>query len=189
MKILKIYKNKIYLENDEIIDVNREIIDKYSLKIIDEIDDFTYSLLIYDSILSKALYILSIRDRTIKELKYLLKEKYLKKNYEIIENVIEYLKEKSFLNDYNYVYSYVNINYNYGRNKLIQKLMGKGIEFSIINDVLNSEYFSEFKDNQTELINKKIEKYSYLSTEKLIRKLVSQGFELDKILNQIKTKQ
>lgn len=189
MKILRIFKNKIYLENDEIIDVNKEIIIKYSLKGLEELDDFTYSLLIYDSILNKALYILSIRDKTVKELEHTLREKYMKKNYEIIEDVIQYLKKKSFLNDYNYVYSYVNMNYNYGKNKLIKKLMNKGVEISIINDVLSSEYFLEFEDIQNELIKKKVNKYSYLSTEKLIRKLVNQGFELDKILNQIRTKQ
>ena len=48
MKILKIQKNKLYLNNEEIIDVNKDIVSMFNLKKDMDISD------VYEKIISKS---------------------------------------------------------------------------------------------------------------------------------------
>ena len=117
MKILKLAKNKIYLEN-EIIDISKDIIYMYSLTVDMDITDIYYEL-IFESMKYKALYILGLKSRTEFELKNKLKEKYDKKNFYIIDDVVKKLKDMQLIDDYEYANSYIKYNMDKGENKVI----------------------------------------------------------------------
>ena len=139
MKILKLAKNKIYLE-DEIIDVSKDIIYTYSLTVDMDITNIYYQL-IFESMKYKALYILGLKSRTEFELKNKLKEKYSKKHFNIIDDVIKKLKDMYLIDDYEYTTSYVKYNMNKGRNKVKKYLLSKGVSVNMIDEV-----FSEFSE-------------------------------------------
>ena len=115
MKILKLAKNKIYLEN-EIIDISKDIIYMYSLTVDMDITDIYYEL-IFESMKYKALYILGLKSRTEFELKNKLKEKYDKKNFYIIDDVVKKLKDMQLIDDYEYANYYIKYNMNKGEKK------------------------------------------------------------------------
>ena len=75
MIIEKIQKNKLYLSTDEIMDVSPLIRQKYSLKVNDNIESL-YDEISYEASLEKGIFIISLKDRTKKELQTKLNEKY-----------------------------------------------------------------------------------------------------------------
>ena len=82
MIIEKIQKNKLYLSTGEIMDVSPLIRQKYSLKVNDNIEGL-YDEISYEASLEKGIFLLSLRDRTKKELQQKLNEKY--RNSRMIE--------------------------------------------------------------------------------------------------------
>ncbi|CAM3173293.1 regulatory protein RecX [Streptobacillus ratti] len=179
MKIIEnILKNKVYISNGEIIDINLDIKSMFKLTKGMDITDIYYDL-IYESMLSKAIYIITLKDRTVFELIQKLKEKYRKENYFIINDVVEKLKELNLLDDKEFALRYININSNYSINKLKSKLILKGISIDIISEVISE---LDLNENQEELIKKFILKNSKLDKQKLFRKLISKGFEYNRVL-------
>ena len=67
MKIKKIYRNKIYLDNEEIMDISPLIRQKYNLKVNDNIERF-YDEISYEASFEKGIFLISLKDRTKKEL-------------------------------------------------------------------------------------------------------------------------
>lgn len=109
MKILKIQRNKLYLNNEEIIDVNKDIVSMFNLKKDMDISD-VYEKIIFESMKVKSIYLIYLKERTEFQLKLKLKEKYSKDNYYLIDNVVIYLKELNYLDDFSYACSYIRIN-------------------------------------------------------------------------------
>ncbi|WP_064590905.1 regulatory protein RecX [Streptobacillus moniliformis] len=180
MKIIEnILKNKVYVNNGEIIDINLDIKAMFKLKKGMDITGI-YHDIIHESMMSKSIYIITLKDRTVFELIQKLKSKYNKENHFIINDVIEKLKKLNLLDDKEFVFRYVNINPNYSINKLKSKLISKGISIDIINEVLSE---LDLNENQEELIKKFILKNSKLDKQKLFRKLINKGFEYSSILN------
>ncbi len=182
MIIEKIQKNKLYLSTGEIMDVSPLIRQKYSLKINDNIEGL-YDEISYEASLEKGIFLLSLRDRTKKELQQKLNEKY--RNSRMIEKSVLKLVELGYINDKDYAVSYI-MSRKYGKQRITYNLMQKGIG----RETIEEAYFSieeEYERNiEDEKLEKAIEKNIKKEENKLIQYLVRQGFSLNKILSKYK---
>lgn len=195
MKINKIYRNKIYLDNDEIMDISPLIRQKYNLKINDDIERF-YDEISYEASFEKGIFLISLKDRTKKELRLKLEKKYL--NKPAILKAIEKLEEFGYLNDLNYAISYIESR-TYGKNRIFYNLFQKGIDRSIVEKAylaLDEEKEENIDDTKLEKLIEKNSKKINVSNkrdekkmkeeQKLIQYLARQGFSLDKIFKKLK---
>ena len=182
MIIEKIQKNKLYLSTDEIMDVTPLIRQKYSLKVNDNIESL-YDEISYEASLEKGIFLLSLRDRTKKELQQKLNEKY--RNSRMVEKSVLKLVELGYINDKEYAVSYI-MSRKYGKKRIVYNLMQKGIG----RETIEEAYFSieeEYEKNiEDEKLEKAIEKNIKKEENKLIQYLVRQGFSLNKILSKYK---
>ena len=195
MKINKIYRNKIYLDNDEIMDISPLIRQKYNLKINDDIERF-YDEISYEASFEKGIFLISLKDRTKKELRLKLEEKY--RNKPAILKAIKKLEEFGYLSDLNYAISYIESR-KYGKNRILYNLFQKGIDKSTVEKAylaLAEEKEEDVDDIKLEkLIEKNSKKINVSNSrdekkmkeeQKLIQYLARQGFSLDKIFKKLK---
>jgi len=195
MKINKIYRNKIYLDTDEIMDISPLIRQKYDLKINDDIERF-YDEISYEASLEKGIFLISLKDRTKKEVQLKLEEKY--RNKSAILRAIEKLEEFGYLNDLNYAMSYIESR-TYGKNRISYNLFQKGIDRNTVEKAylaLDEEKEENVDDTKLEKLIEKNSKKINVSNrrdekkmkeeQKLIQYLARQGFSLDKIFKKLK---
>lgn len=198
MIIKKISRNKLYLSTEEIMDISPFIKQKYGLKVNDDISSL-YDDISYEAALEKGIFLISLKDRTKKELYKKLEEKYQNKNS--IKKAIKKLEELGYVNDLDYSISYIK-NKKYGKNRITYNLIQKGIEKKIVElayEELETEENIDDKRLET-LIKKNEKKLAYKNSDlkkeeylkqlkeeqKLIQYLARQGFSLDKIFEKIK---
>ena len=195
MKINKIYRNKIYLDTEEIMDISPLIRQKYDLKVNDSIEKF-YDEISYEASLEKGIFLISLKDRTKKEVRLKLEEKFWNKN--AVLKAIEKLEEFGYLNDLNYAISYIESK-TYGKNRISYNLFQKGIDRSTVEKaylILYEEKEENIDDVKLEkLIDKNSRKINSSNSrdekklkeeQKLIQYLARQGFSLDKIFKKLK---
>ena len=195
MKINKIYRNKIYLDNEEIIDISPLIRQKYDLKVNDNIERF-YDKISYEASLEKGIFLISLKDRTKKEIRLKLEEKF--RNKSAILQAIEKLEELGYLNDLNYAISYIE-GRTYGKNRISYNLFQKGIDKVTVEEAyltLDEEKEDNVDDTKLEKlieknskkinINNEREEKKIKEEQKLIQYLARQGFSLDKIFKKLK---
>ena len=195
MKINRIYRNKIYLDTEEIMDISPLIRQKYDLKVNDSIERF-YDEISYEASLEKGIFLISLKDRTKKEVRLKLEEKFWNKN--AVLKAIEKLEEFGYLNDLNYVISYIESK-TYGKNRISYNLFQKGIDRSTVEKAyltLDEEKEENIDDVKLEkLIDKNSRKINISNSrdekklkeeQKLIQYLARQGFSLDKIFKKLK---
>lgn len=195
MKINKIYRNKIYLDTEEIMDISPLIRQKYDLKVNDSIERF-YDEISYEASLEKGIFLISLKDRTKKEVRLKLEEKFWNKN--AVLKAIEKLEEFGYLNDLNYAISYIESK-TYGKNRISYNLFQKGIDRSTVEKAyltLDEEKEENIDDVKLEkLIDKNSSKINSSNSrdekklkeeQKLIQYLARQGFSLDKIFKKLK---
>lgn len=195
MKINKIYRNKIYLDNGEIIDISPLIRQKYDLKVNDNIERF-YDEISYEASLEKGIFLISLKDRTKKEIRLKLEEKF--RNKSAILQAIEKLEELGYLNDLNYAISYIE-GRTYGKNRISYNLFQKGIDKVTVEKaylILDEEKEDNVDDTKLEKlieknskkinINNEREEKKIKEEQKLIQYLARQGFSLDKIFKKLK---
>ena len=195
MKINRIYRNKIYLDTEEIMDISPLIRQKYDLKVNDSIERF-YDEISYEASLEKGIFLISLKDRTKKEVRLKLEEKFWNKN--AVLKAIEKLEEFGYLNDLNYAISYIESK-TYGKNRISYNLFQKGIDRSKIEKAyltLDEEKEENIDDVKLEkLIDKNSRKINSSNSrdekklkeeQKLIQYLARQGFSLDKIFKKLK---
>ena len=195
MKINKIYRNKIYLDTQEIMDISPLIRQKYDLKVNDNIEKF-YDEISYEASLEKGIFLISLKDRTKKEVRLKLEEKFWNKN--AVLKAIEKLEEFGYLNDLNYAISYIESK-TYGKNRISYNLFQKGIDRSTVEKAylaLDEEKEENIDDVKLEkLIDKNSRKINISNSrdekklkeeQKLIQYLARQGFSLDKIFKKLK---
>ena len=195
MKINKIYRNKIYLDNDEIMDISPLIRQKYNLKVNDDIERF-YDEISYEASFEKGIFLISLKDRTKKELRLKLEEKY--RNKPAILKAIKKLEEFGYLSDLNYAISYIESR-KYGKNRILYNLFQKGINKSTVEKAylaLAEEKEENVDDIKLEkLIGKNSKKINMSNSrdekkmkeeQKFIQYLARQGFSLDKIFKKLK---
>ena len=195
MKINKIYRNKIYLDTEEIIDISPLIRQKYDLKVNDNIERF-YDEISYEASLEKGIFLISLKDRTKKEVRLKLEEKF--RNKSAILQAIEKLEELGYLNDLNYAISYIE-GRTYGKNRISYNLFQKGIDKATVEKAyltLDEEKEDNVDDTKLEKlieknskkinINNEREEKKVKEEQKLIQYLARQGFSLDKIFKKLK---
>ena len=195
MKINKIYRNKIYLDTEEIIDISPLIRQKYDLKVNDNIERF-YDEISYEASLEKGIFLISLKDRTKKEIRLKLEEKF--RNKSAILQAIEKLEELGYLNDLNYAISYIE-GRTYGKNRISYNLFQKGIDKVTVEKAyltLDEEKEDNVDDTKLEKlieknskkinINNEKEEKKIKEEQKLIQYLARQGFSLDKIFKKLK---
>ncbi|WP_374124089.1 regulatory protein RecX [Leptotrichia hongkongensis] len=195
MKINKIYRNKIYLDTEEIIDISPLIRQKYDLKVNDNIERF-YDEISYEASLEKGIFLISLKDRTKKEIRLKLEEKF--RNKSAILQAIEKLEELGYLNDLNYAISYIE-GRTYGKNRISYNLFQKGIDKVTVEKAyltLDEEKEDNVDDIKLEKlieknskkinINNQREEKKIKEEQKLIQYLARQGFSLDKIFKKLK---
>lgn len=195
MKINRIYRNKIYLDTEEIMDISPLIRQKYDLKVNDSIERF-YDKISYEASLEKGIFLISLKDRTKKEVRLKLEEKFWNKN--AVLKAIEKLEEFGYLNDLNYAISYIESK-TYGKNRISYNLFQKGIDRSTVEKAyltLDEEKEENIDDVKLEkLIDKNSSKINSSNSrdekklkeeQKLIQYLARQGFSLDKIFKKLK---
>ena len=195
MKINKIYRNKIYLDTEEIMDISPLIRQKYDLKVNDNIERF-YDEISYEASLEKGIFLISLKDRTKKEIRLKLEEKF--RNKSAILQAIEKLEELGYLNDLNYAISYIE-GRTYGKNRISYNLFQKGIDKATV----EKAYLTLAEEKKDNVDNKKLEKFIEKNSkkininnereekkikeeQKLIQYLARQGFSLDKIFKKLK---
>ena len=203
MKIIKkIQRNKLYLDNEEIMDVSPLIRQKYNLKVNDDIESL-YDDISYEASLEKGIFIISLKDRTKKELQTKLNEKYF--NTKMVQKAVQKLEELGYINDLDYTISYIN-NRKYGKNRISYNLFQKGINRETIDkayNIIEEEMEKNIEDRKLEkailkhrkklLVNDK-EKDTSLEgkmkrlkeEQKVIQSLARQGFEIEKIFSKLK---
>ena len=195
MKINKIYRNKIYLDTEEIMDISPLIRQKYDLKVNDNIERF-YDEISYEASLEKGIFLISLKDRTKKEIRLKLQEKF--RNKSAILQAIEKLEELGYLNDLNYAISYIE-GRTYGKNRISYNLFQKGIDKATVEKaylILAEEKEDNVDDTKLEKlieknskkinINNEREEKKVKEEQKLIQYLARQGFSLDKIFKKLK---
>ena len=195
MKINKIYRNKIYLDTDEIMDISPLIRQKYDLKVNDDIERF-YDEISYEASLEKGIFLISLKDRTKKEIRLKLEEKF--RNKSAILQAIEKLEELRYLNDLNYAISYIE-GRTYGKNRIFYNLFQKGIDKVTVEKAyltLDEEKEENVDDTKLEKlieknskkinINNEREEKKVKEEQKFIQYLARQGFSLDKIFKKLK---
>ena len=195
MKINKIYRNKIYLDTEEIMDISPLIRQKYDLKVNDNIERF-YDEISYEASLEKGIFLISLKDRTKKEIRLKLEEKF--RNKSAILQAIEKLEELGYLNDLNYAISYIE-GRTYGKNRISYNLFQKGIDKATVEKaylILAEEKEDNVDDTKLEKlieknskkinINNEREEKKVKEEQKLIQYLARQGFSLDKIFKKLK---
>lgn len=195
MKINKIYRNKIYLDTEEIMDISPLIRQKYDLKVNDNIERF-YDEISYEASLEKGIFLISLKDRTKKEIRLKLEEKF--RNKSAILQAIEKLEELGYLNDLNYAISYIE-GRTYGKNRISYNLFQKGIDKVTVEKAyltLDEEKEDNVDDTKLEKlieknskkinINNEREEKKLKEEQKFIQYLARQGFSLDKIFKKLK---
>lgn len=167
--------DKCYITEDTIVRfmLSRDkVISEEELKEIQDFAQFSYGK-------NLALYYLSFKARTEKEVR-----EYLKK-YDIDENmssqVIANLKEDNWINDGQYAYAIINANQlsgDKGPYVLTQKLTQKGISKSTIEEILREFDFSEVAQRVANKLLKKYERKlpARALQDKIIQNLTNKGF-------------
>ncbi|MCK5779535.1 MAG: regulatory protein RecX, partial [Psychrilyobacter sp.] len=181
MKVLKFQKNKIYLQDNEVIDINRDIKAKYRIKTDSEITFEEYKSIIYESALSKSYFLLSMRDYTKRDLlnKFRMKYKRSSTVEEELKKVIYKLEELGYIDDYSYAKSYIDRKKSVGRKKIEYELHIKGISSEIISNIYNNENIAR---DEKELIEKEFHKVRNKEKDKQVAYFMRKGFKLSDIL-------
>lgn len=151
-----------------------------------EISEILYRDIYVNTVLrrgkQKALAVLKYMDRTKHEL--IMKLKQADYSDKVIEEVIAYIVKFHFIDDYRYAENYIRSRKDKkSKRQLLMDLSGKGIDKSIIDEVLTEEYDSEV-DAIKKAIAKKGKNLNDLTKEekmKFASSLYRKGFQMDLI--------
>ncbi len=130
-----------------------------------------------------AVYYITFKDRTVKE----LRDKLIDKGYSHaeVDDSINLLLKYGYLNDANYALSYIRSNSNNkGINRIRMELTRKGIDKSVISDATENVDFNE-TDTILDIMNRKYCNINF-SDEKAVRRMygffVRRGFKYENIM-------
>ena len=198
MKIIKYEKKgnntyKIYLENNQTINLYEDVIIKNNLLYKKEIDEFLLEKLDIDNnkedIYNKCVKYISVRIRSINEIKEYLKRKEI--DNILIETTIDKLIKNNLLNDEIFAKAFIKDKLNFttmGPYRIEQELKKHKIDSNLIYKYLN-EIDDETIDNK---INKQITKLMKSNRKKqnirnkIYTNLLSLGYSNEMILRNIK---
>ena len=181
----------VYFDNGERLILSEDTFYSSGLRKGDEISEDRFSFFIEQNILyhikQRALSFLARRFHSERELLIKLKSK----SYEerLIKNVLNDLREKSFINDQVFANHFIDEKLKkkrWGKNKIKAALFSKGVSASIIDEGLKS-FDSEIDQNEAAfgLAQKKFEKLKLRESDdrklkqKIISFLLSRGFDYE----------
>ena len=185
----------IYIDNEYALSVSAEIIYKQQLKVKDKIDYNKIKNLGEEDDLIRckntSLKIVERSHKTEKEIRDKLKLK--EYNSITIENTIKFLKEYNFINDYNYTKMYIRDKLKtQGERKIRYSLISKGIDESIIDEIIDGIEDIDSKNIAYELARKKYrviikrETDKYKISQKLYAFLVGRGYSYNIVSDIVK---
>lgn len=183
----------IFLDGEYAFAISAELVYKEGLKLNAEIDSEKIRIIAESENQIKckeaALRIIERAYKTEKEVKDKLKLKGYDDNS--ISKSIEFLREYNYINDKNYVKSFINDKLKtMGSQKIKYSLIQKGIPKEIIEDALSGLNKENEKDIALNIAKKKLdiikkkENDNYKISGKLYRYLISKGYEND-VINDI----
>jgi regulatory protein len=200
MKIERVAKKDdenviIYLDNGEKLFLSYEVLLKSRLKKDMEISEDGFSFLIKENqkyfIKKKAFDFLGRRLHSYRELRLKLARK--KYDKDLVDEILDQLKEKKFIDDFEFGKQYVEEKIrtkSWGKNKLRSELFKKGLSSEIIEEILTKEEDSSYLGKAIALAEKKLKilyKREYDNrqlTSKLYTFLYSKGYDYD-ITNEV----
>ncbi len=198
MKILK-YKKigkdkyKITLDDNKEIELYEDVIVKNNLLLNKEIEDDKLDALLKQNEEEKnyflALKYISIKMRSIKEIKNFLSKKNVSNN--VIQNIVKRLIKEGYLNDALFVKAFINDQINLTLNgpiKIKNELLKHDINKDVIDEEISKIDNNLIKEKLNKLLKKqlKIKKGSYNSVKnKLINHFINLGYYKEDILNEI----
>lgn len=175
MRVIKIVKKdaknaRVHFDNDEVLFLSVDIFHKSGLKKNDEISDDRFSSLIKENrlfhIKQRAFRYLGRRQHSTSELRIKLKQKGYET--ELINQVLDDLKQKNYLDDTKFAEMFVEEKIKlklWGEQKLRSELIKRGINSEIISDILRNKITDEDKLNNAMIIASK--KYNTLRNRNL----------------------
>ncbi|WP_163470219.1 regulatory protein RecX [Fusobacterium sp. IOR10] len=174
MKVIKIQKSKIYFENNVCFSIPKNKIKELNLTEGKCLENKLYLEILKESALSFSYWLLTKRDYSIKELRIKLLTKY--KEPTIISDIISLLNDRCYLDDWRFAKGFINTHTHWGRKKLEYFLALKGVDESIITNLLNENNPHEFEEIKKKWLQMK-DKDDYKKIQSLMRK----GFEYQNI--------
>ena len=139
-----------------------------------------YTIEDFDKLKTKVLKYIMYKKRTEQE----LKRKFSEEDNELLEDVIEHLKEIGYINDNNYVEravaEYINLN-NLSLKELKYKLQAKGINVEVIEEYIynHEEELEEYEINSAKNII--IKKQNSMEEQNILQYLLKKGYKMDLI--------
>ena len=165
----------VHFDNDEVLFLSVDIFYKSGLKKNDEISDDRFSSLIKENqlfhIKQRAFRYLGRRQHSTSELRIKLKQK--RYEIELINEVLDDLKKKNFLDDTKFAEMFVEEKMKlklWGEQKLRSELVKRGIKSEIITDVLANKISEEDKLNNAMIIASK--KYDTLKNRNVNKDVI-----------------
>lgn len=147
-----------------------------------------YSIEEFDELKTKVLKYIMFKKRTELE----IKRKFANiENQDLLEDVIEELKEIGYINDESYIQKtvneYIKLN-NLSLKELKYKLMTKGLNGDLIDDYIynHSDELEQYEINSAKTIL--LKKQNSMEEEKLIQYLLKKGYKLESIKMAIEEK-
>lgn len=197
MKIKKIIKlksgkYKLALDNNEFLITYDEVILNNNLLFNKEIDDSLYIKIKeennYYDILNSAIKYITKRLRSEKEIRVYLEKK--TKDFYMIDDIVNNLKDKKLIDDINFTKAYINdkINLsNTGINKIKNELENLGISSDIIENECSKVDLKKDYNKLEKMIIKKIKlnhKYSNkILKEKIIYEMTNLGYDYNAVIS------
>ena len=155
---LKNRKNKVILDNGEVLYLYNSELKKLGLDIDSSISDEFYELIIRDYIFARAKKkALAILERAINS-KHQVRTKLRRADYteQVIDKVMEFLEEYNFVDDYVYSKVYIEANCNRkSKLELKMELKKRGID----NDIIQTIFEELSDDSEENAVRKFIRKY------------------------------
>ena len=178
MKIQKLTNNRLYYSEDEYYRVNIDIIAEFKLRKNMLVEEQTEKKLLIELLLFRTYGYLIKKDYTEKEIRSKLRMEFPKDAP--YDEVIEKLKEKSYLDDYSYAKTFVETK-KISKKKIYYELTMRGIKKEDIDTV-----YSEIEVDEKEQINSHMRKLNGKDERKKIEYLLRKGYNLKDILEVIK---
>ena len=139
-----------------------------------------YSIEEFDQLKTKVLKYIMYKKRTENE----VKRKFSNEDSELLEDVIEHLKEIGYINDKSYVEravaEFMNLN-NLSLKELKYKLQAKGVDIDALEDYIYShrEELEDYEINSAKNII--LKKQNSMEEQNLIQFLLKKGYKMDSI--------
>lgn len=190
-ELTKKNKYNIFLSNGEVITVDERVITENELLLKKEIDINLYNKVIRESriyeLVDIAIKYISIRLRSIKEIKDYLKKK--EEDTDLIEVSINKLIKLGYLDDERFTKAFIKDKMNFtsmGDYKIKMELYNLGVSHEVIEEnisLIDNEQLEEKMKKQIEKDIRTNKKYiGYELKNKIYNHLVSAGFSKEKVL-------